>query len=104
VRVLLADLGAPHYAHRLRQAAGNAVAAGLPYDAAIASITRVPAQVFGIPDTGEIRAGAHANLVVWNGDPLEVTTWPERMWIRGQEVSLETRQDLLTKRYLKAPQ
>jgi len=100
VRVILADLDAPHFAHRLRQAAGNAVAAGLPYDAAIASITRVPAEVFGIGDTGEIRAGATANLVVWNGDPLEVTTWPERMWIRGQEVSLETRQDLLTKRYL----
>jgi imidazolonepropionase-like amidohydrolase len=66
------------------------------YDAAIASITRVPAEVFGVPDAGTIRAGAIANLVVWNGDPLEVTTWPERMWIRGQEVSLQTRQDLLT--------
>ena len=99
VRVMLADLGSPHFAHRLRQAAGNAVASGLPYDAAIASITSVPAQVFGIPDCGTIRAGAVANLVLWNGDPLEVTTWPERMWIRGQEVSLVTRQDLLTERY-----
>jgi len=99
VRVILADLASPHFAHRLRQAAGNAVAAGMPYDAALASLTRVPAEVFGIADTGLIRAGAIANLVVWNGDPLEVTTWPERMWIRGQEVSLETRQDLLTKRY-----
>ncbi|MBM4336766.1 MAG: amidohydrolase family protein [Deltaproteobacteria bacterium] len=99
VRVILADLGSPHFAHRLRQSAGNAVAAGLPYDAALASITRVPAAVFGIADTGTIRAGAVANLVVWNGDPLEVTTWAERMWIRGQEVPLETRQDLLTRRY-----
>jgi imidazolonepropionase-like amidohydrolase len=99
VRVMLADLGSPHFAHRLRQAAGNAVAAGLPYDEAIASLTSVPAQVFGVADAGEIRAGAVANLVLWNGDPLEVTTWPERMWIRGQEVSLETRQDRLTERY-----
>ncbi len=99
VRVILADLGSPHFAHRLRQAAGNAVAAGLPYDDAIASLTSVPARVFGIADSGQIRAGAVANLVLWNGDPLEVTTWPERMWIRGQEVSLETRQDLLTERY-----
>jgi imidazolonepropionase-like amidohydrolase len=99
VRVILADLGSPHFAHRLRQSAGNAVAAGLPYDTALASITRVPAAVFGIADTGTIRAGAVANLVVWNGDPLEVTTWAERMWIRGQEVPLETRQDLLTRRY-----
>jgi len=101
VRVILADLGSPHFSHRLRQAAGNAVASGLPYDAAIASITSVPAQVFGIADSGTIRAGAVANLVLWNGDPLEVTTWPERMWIRGQEVSLETRQDLLTERYMR---
>ena len=99
VRVILADLGSPHFAHRLRQAAGNAVADGMPYDAAIASLTSVPAKVFGIADSGTIRAGASANLVIWNGDPLEVTTWPERMWIRGQEVSLETRQDLLTERY-----
>ncbi len=99
VRVILADLGSPHFAHRLRQSAGNAVASGMKYDEAIASITRVPAEVFGIPDTGTIRAGSIANLVVWNGDPLEVTTWAERMWIRGQEVPLETRQDLLTRRY-----
>jgi imidazolonepropionase-like amidohydrolase len=99
VRVMLADLGSPHFAHRLRQAAGNAVASGLPYDEAIASLTSVPANVFGISDSGAIRAGAVANLVLWNGDPLEVTTWAERMWIRGQEVSLETRQDLLTERY-----
>jgi imidazolonepropionase-like amidohydrolase len=99
VRVMLADLGSPHFAHRLRQAAGNAVASGLPYDSAIASLTRVPAAVFGIADSGTIRAGAVANLVLWNGDPLEVTSWAERMWIHGQEVSLQTRQDLLTERY-----
>jgi len=99
VRVILADLGGPSFAHRLRQAAGNAVAAGLPYDAAIASLTGVPAAVFGIADSGVIRPGAAANVVLWNGDPLEVTTWAERMWIRGQEVSLQTRQDLLTERY-----
>ena len=57
VRVMLADLGSPHFAHRLRQAAGNAVAAGLPYDAAIASLTSVPAAVFGVADAGAIRAG-----------------------------------------------
>ena len=99
VRVVLADLGSPHFAHRLRQAAGNAVRAGLPYDAAIASLTAVPAALFGVPDSGVLRAGAAANVVLWSGDPLEVTSWAERMWIRGQEVSLQTRQDLLTERY-----
>jgi len=99
VRVIIAELSSPHFAHRLRWAAGNAVAEGLPYDAALAAVTRVPAEVFGEGDTGTLRPGAAASFVVWNGDPLDVTTWAERMWIRGQEVSLETRQDLLTKRY-----
>lgn len=100
VRLILADLSGAHFAHRLRQAAGNAVAEGLPYEAALAAITSTPAQVFGMPDTGAVRPGAVANLVLWNGDPLEVTSWAERMWVRGSEVSLETRQDLLTRRYL----
>jgi imidazolonepropionase-like amidohydrolase len=99
VKLILAELSSPHFAHRLRWAAGNAVAEGLPWDAALAAVTRVPAEVFGEPDTGVLRPGAAASLVLWNGDPLEVTTWAERMWIRGKEVSLETRQDLLTKRY-----
>jgi len=99
VRVILADLSGPHFTHRLRQAAGNAVADGMPYEAALAAITKTPAEVFGLSDTGAVRPGALANLVLWNGDPLEVGTWPERMWIRGQEVSLKTRQDLLTERY-----
>ena len=99
VRVILADLSGPHFTHRLRQAAGNAVADGLPYEAALAAITRTPADVFGMADAGALRPGAAANVVLWSGDPLEVTTSAERMWIRGQEVSLETRQDLLTRRY-----
>lgn len=100
VRVILADLSGPHFTHRLRQAAGNAVAEGMPYEAALAAITKTPAEVFGVADTGVVRPGAVANLVLWNGDPLEVTSWAERMWIRGQDVSLKTRQDLLTRRYL----
>jgi imidazolonepropionase-like amidohydrolase len=46
-----------------------------------------------------IREGALANLVVWNGDPLEVTTWPTRLFLRGEEVELTSRQDRLFERY-----
>ena len=103
VDVAFTLLGQPAMQHRLRQLAGNAVAEGYPYDAAIAAVTRIPAEIYGMVDAGTIRPGSLANLVVWNGDPLEVTTWPVRMFIRGQEVPLRSRQDLLTERYLTEP-
>ncbi len=103
VDVAFTLLGQPAMQHRLRQLAGNAVAEGYPYDAAIAAVTRIPAEIYGMVDAGTIRPGSLANLVVWNGDPLEVTTWPVRMFIRGQEVPLRSRQDLLTERYMESP-
>jgi hypothetical protein len=99
VAVAFSPLGEPHRAQRLRQLAGNAVARGYPRDAALAAITRIPAQIFGQTDTGVIRAGAVANLVVWNGDPFELASWPTRVFVRGRELDLTTRQDLLTRRY-----
>ena len=51
-------------------------------------------------DAGSIRPGALANLVVWTGDPLEVTTWATRVFVRGVEQPVRTRQDLLTERYM----
>jgi imidazolonepropionase-like amidohydrolase len=99
VRVGFTTRADPHLAHRLRYAAGNAVAEGLPYEHAISAITRVPAEAFGIADAGTLRQGALANVVIWNGDPLEVTSWPTHMWIRGVRVPLRSRQDLLTERY-----
>ncbi|NRA01183.1 MAG: amidohydrolase family protein [Myxococcales bacterium] len=95
--------GAAHFAPRLRQAAGNAVRNGFPYDAAVAAITSVPARIFRMVDTGVLRPGALANLVIWNGDPLELTSWPTRMLIRGREIELRSRQDQLTERYLTLP-
>jgi imidazolonepropionase-like amidohydrolase len=92
----------PHYASRLRYLAGNAVAEGYPYEAALSAITSAPARIFNVIDAGSIRPGALANLVIWNGDPLELTSWALRVFVRGVEVSLETRQDLLTERYMPA--
>jgi imidazolonepropionase-like amidohydrolase len=100
VRVAFSSLGDAHRAHRLRHLAGNAVAQGMPRAAAIAAITRVPAEIFDLRETGVLRPGALANLVVWNGDPLELSTWPVRAFVRGREVELETRQDALTRRHL----
>jgi imidazolonepropionase-like amidohydrolase len=103
VRVALSGLGDAHRAHRLRHAAGNAVAQGLPRAAALAAITRVPAEIFDVRDTGSLRPGALANLVIWNGDPLELDTWPTHVFAHGRELDLDTRQDALTRRYLRGP-
>lgn len=89
-----------HNVRNLRQAAGNAVAYGFPYDAAIRAITTVPAGIWGIADRyGALAPGMDADLVVWSGDPFEPLTALERVFVRGREITGPTRQDLLVERY-----
>ena len=91
----------PNDIRKLRQAAGNAVAHGLPWDAALAAITSVPARVFrAAGEFGSIEVGRPANLVVWSGDPLEVTSVVDASWLDGHRQSLRTRQTELRDRYL----
>jgi hypothetical protein len=91
----------PHDARKLRQAAGNAVAHGLPWDAALAALTSAPAKVFrAAGEFGSIEAGRPANLVVWSGDPLEVSSLVDATWLDGRRQSLRTRQTELRDRYL----
>jgi imidazolonepropionase-like amidohydrolase len=91
-----------HFARILPQLAGNAVRAGLPHAAAMRALTAAPATVFGRTDSGLIAAGMRANLVLWSGDPLELSSRPLRMWIAGEEQSLESRQTQLRDRYMQA--
>lgn len=88
-----------HNAYLVRQAAGNAVANGLPYDVAIQAITANPAKIFGVPEYGQIKVGNSATLVVWSGDPLEVMSNPTMVMIDGQEYALESRATRLRDRY-----
>jgi imidazolonepropionase-like amidohydrolase len=60
----------------------------------------VPAEIFELRDVGVLRAGAQADLVIWNGDPLELTSWPTHVFVRGRELDLTTRQDELVRRHL----
>jgi hypothetical protein len=84
-----------------RQLAGNAVAHGLPWEAALAAITSAPADIFGVGAArGRIEPGQAADLVLWSGDPLEVTTVAERVWIAGNPVTMRSRQTELRDRYL----
>src|SRR5581483_4882789 len=75
----------PHNIRKLRQAAGIAVAHGLAWDAALAALTRNPAEIFGVTAAnGTLERGHPADLVLWSGDPLEVTTLADRVFIQGE--------------------
>jgi len=101
VRVAFTNLNdGTHNARKVRQAAGVAVANGLPWDAALAALTANPAEIFGIGNEyGRIAPGYVADLVLWSGDPLEVTTVAEQMWIDGRAQSMRSRQTELRDRY-----
>lgn len=86
----------------LRQEAGNAVAYGLPHEEALRAITLVPAQIWGLErEYGSLAVGKVANVVVWGGDPLELLTPVQHVFIRGQEVPLVSRETELRDRYLR---
>ena len=92
---------AAHHARKMRQSAGNAVAHGLPWDVALAGLTRVPAGIFGVGDrVGRIEPGLVADLVLWDGDPLEVTTLATQVWMNGVAMPMRSRQTELRDRYL----
>ncbi|MCB1694046.1 MAG: amidohydrolase family protein [Pseudomonadales bacterium] len=84
----------------LSQGAGVAVANGLAWEKALAAITVNPARIWGIDDSyGKLAPGMDADLVVWDGDPLDVTSAPKRIMIAGRWIDLTTRQTLLRDRY-----
>ena len=85
----------------MRLGAGLAVANGLPWIEGLRAMTSTPASIFGLGERyGTVRPGADADLVVWDGDPLEPSTSALHVWIRGIEVPLDaTRQHALAERY-----
>ena len=91
----------PHNIRKLRQAAGIAVANGLPHEAALAALTRNPAEIFGVADkNGSLARGRPADLVLWSGDPLEVTSLPDAVFVQGVPQPMRSRQTELRDRYL----
>lgn len=104
---LLAAAGVPvlmsvmntHQTRKLRQVAGNAVREGLRWEDALLAVTERPAAAFGLAEYGRLEAKAVANVVVWSGDPFELSTQAERVYIRGVEVPKTSRQTELRERW-----
>ena len=89
-----------HNARKIRQHAGNAVANGLPWEAGLAGLTRIPAQVLGVDtELGTIAPGKRADLVLWTGDPLDVAHVAQHIWLSGKAVPMRSRQTELRDRY-----
>ena len=96
--------------HQLRyttQYAGNLVsleklpgATGLSWDEAFAAVSSVPADIIGVGDRlGSLKAGKAGDVVVWDGDPLELSSAPVSVIIDGVEQPLGNRQQRLRDRY-----
>ena len=90
--------------HNIRlatQHAGNAVANGMPYQDGLAALTSNVAKIYGMDkQVGSIKAGMSADVVIWSGDPLEVTEAAEQVFIKGQAIEMRSRQTELRDRYL----
>ena len=110
VTVAISTVGASEgpYNSYLSQYAGNLVAltkvpgaAGLDWGAAFATITSKPAQAIGIDgEIGSLRPGRRADVVVWDGDPLELASEPVAVWVDGVSQPMVSRQTRLRERYL----
>jgi len=88
-----------HNSYLVTQLAGNAVANGLPYKAALEAIFTNPARVFELDKSGQIEVGQIADLVLWNGDPLEVVREAQLVMVDGRETPMVSRATRLRDRY-----
>jgi len=93
-----------HNARNLPYHAATCAAFGLPKDVALKSITIFPAEIFGIADRiGSLEVGKIANVIVTDGDPLEIVTQVKKVFIGGEDIPMDTYQTLLYEKFLKRP-
>lgn len=101
VKIVFASYSA-HNVRNLPDQAGFATAFGLPYDEALKAITLNPAEIWGVADQlGSLDMGKTANVVMANGDPLDVKTDVKQVFIQGREVPMTNRQTQLRDEYSK---
>jgi len=93
-----------HNARNLPYQAAACAAFGLPKEVALQSVTINAAKILGVADKiGSLEPGKIANVIVTDGDPLEIVTQVKRLFIGGEEISLETNQTLLYDKFRARP-
>jgi imidazolonepropionase-like amidohydrolase len=101
VKIVFASYSA-HNVRNLPDQAGFATAFGLPYDEALKAITINAAEIWGVADRlGSLDVGKTANIVVANGDPLDVKTDVKQVYIAGRPIPMTSRQTQLRDEYWK---
>ncbi len=93
-----------HNARNLPYQAAACAAFGLSKDVALRSVTISAAQIFGLADKiGSLETGKLANVIVTDGDPLEIVTHVKHLFIGGEEITLDTNQTLLWEKFKARP-
>ena len=98
---LMFNVSRSHNYHLIRQGAGVAVANGMSYGGAIKALTSNVAETFNLKNRGSIKVGNIADIVVWEDDPLEPSSMPEKVFINGIDMDLTTRSTRLRDRYIR---
>ena len=107
VAIGMIDDNDSRYLFNQRQYAANLVAltrvpgaTGVSWGEALAMITSKPAEVIGMGDTlGSLARGRQGDVVIWSGDPFELASEAQMVWIDGVRQPLESRQTKLRDRY-----
>lgn len=95
------DKTASYNARNLRQLAGIAIGNGVEPQAALAAITLNPARLYGVDkQLGSLTAGKQADVVLWDGDPFELSSYPAAVYISGERMPATNRQTELRDRYM----
>ncbi len=102
VRIAFAT-GDTHNARNVTQAAGNAVANGLPWLDALKALMLNPARIYGMDkELGTLEQGKLADVVIWSADPLELSSSADQVFIAGRKIPMVSRQTMLRDRYMRA--
>jgi imidazolonepropionase-like amidohydrolase len=93
-----------HNTRNLPYHAASCAAFGLPKEEALKAVTIYPAEIWGVADRlGSLEVGKAANVIVTDGDPLEIRTIVSRVFIAGEEIPMDSRHTLLYRKFANRP-